>query len=331
MPYSSVESTRKRIPALKNMSEKAVRAFMHAFNSSYEKDKDETKAIKIGVNAAKKVKKQIIVKEDLSKIEKATFKDVKELLENAIKEKFLFENGYIESLDFDPEFVYIEVEYSEYKGNSNYRYYEVTYKIPYSLDGVTVSLGQNLIKVEKETKYTEVKDKVTQFYEDGNVNRSLEWVDEMINKAVDKIFKRKNKEETAEDNHIYIEKFQEDEMIAVEVMYSYPDEADGHKEGMTSDTIRKMVESANKALDEGRLSAGLFHSENRDDIEFLKIWVNECDCYIGDTFVPEGSALVKTKFHNKDLWDMRKSGELGGLSIGAKGDRVKNVEGNEDE
>jgi hypothetical protein len=263
-----------------------------------------------------------IIMEDLSKIEKATFKDVEDLLRRAIQEQFVFENGHVSwTVDFDQEYVYWDVNFYEYK-NGTERYYDVTYKVEYMLDGVTVSLGHKPVKVEKETSYKEIKDKHPLFSESGDVNKSKDYEDmNWVEGIIEKVFKRFKKEEK---DLVSIQKFVEEEMTAVEIMYSYPGETDGHGEGMSKETIMKMVESANKALDEGRLSSGLFHKENRDDIEILKIWVNEVDCEIGGTFVPEGSALVKTKFHNPELWQMRKSGELGGLSIGARGNKVEN-------
>ena len=93
---------------------------------------------------------------------------------------------------------------------------------------------------------------------------------------------------------------------------------------MDSETIHKMVDSANEAITKGTLSGGLFHKENSKDIEIVKAWVNECPCVIGETEVPEGQPIVKVKFHNTELWEMRKDGRLKGLSIGGKGKREPN-------
>lgn len=115
-----------------------------------------------------------------------------------------------------------------------------------------------------------------------------------------------------------IKQFNEEEQIAIEPMYCGPMQVDGHGEYMTEETIRGMVDSANDAIEKGKLSGGVFHKENLDEIEILKAWVNECDCIIGDTEVPEGQPIVKVKFHDTDLWNLRKEGKLRGLSIGGK-------------
>ena len=128
----------------------------------------------------------------------------------------------------------------------------------------------------------------------------------------------------SEDNsHLaVIKQFQEEEMIAVEPLYCLADEADAHKEGMTQETIRKMVDNFNTNID--NISGNISHVAMTDGFAPIKAWVNECECMIGDEYVPEGQPIVKVKFFNEVLWEARKAGELGGVSIGAKGKRTKN-------
>ena len=44
----------------------------------------------------------------------------------------------------------------------------------------------------------------------------------------------------------------------------------------------------------------------------------ESECVIGETVVPEGQPLVKLQFNTQEAWELRKSGDLMGVSIGAK-------------
>lgn len=123
-----------------------------------------------------------------------------------------------------------------------------------------------------------------------------------------------------------IKQFQEEEMVAIEWLYPVEEE-DLHGERMDLEEVRNMVASLNKANEEGRLAPNIGHVVNTDGWYLEKAWVNETDCMIGDTFVPEGWPLAKTRFTNKELWEARKSGQLTGLSIGARGRReVENVE-----
>jgi len=118
-----------------------------------------------------------------------------------------------------------------------------------------------------------------------------------------------------------IKQFDQDKMEAIEWLYPL-EEDDLHGEAMNLDEIKKMVTSLNEANTSGKLSPNIGHVQNTDSWYLVKAWVNETDCYIGDTFVPEGWPLAKTQFVDKSLWEARKDGRLTGLSIGARGKRV---------
>ena len=119
-----------------------------------------------------------------------------------------------------------------------------------------------------------------------------------------------------------IQKFNEEQMIAIEPLYCKPMEADLHEEGMTEEEIRKMVDDINSNID--TISGNIGHAINTDGFHFVKAWINECDCTIGDEYVPEGQPIIKVQFEDPKLWELRKSGKLQGLSIGALGVVVDN-------
>jgi len=264
---------------------------------------------------------QIIIKSPSVDIMKATSDDIRRYLYDALKANYIFENGWLYGVDYEEKegktLVYFTVEYYD-QG-----YYDITYGLEYKLDKVMVTFIGEMFEVKRETVYTPVKpenkvvaisdDGTNPFEEDGNIFLSLV-------KSLKSVFITK---EDAKKELPVIKQFNDDEMIAIEPMYTLPNVEDGHGESMDSETIYKMVESCNKAIADGRLSGGLFHSENVQEIEILKSWVNECDCIIGETEVPEGLPIVKVQFHDEELWDMRKNGILKGLSIGAKGERVE--------
>lgn len=115
--------------------------------------------------------------------------------------------------------------------------------------------------------------------------------------------------------------FEEEKMEVIEIMYCPPEYDDLHGERMSEIEIRKMVENFNLNID--KIKGNLGHVKNTDKFKPIKAWVNEVDCYIGETFVSEGTPLVKNKFYDAELYQMRKDGILQGVSIGALGETTK--------
>lgn len=115
-------------------------------------------------------------------------------------------------------------------------------------------------------------------------------------------------------------KFDEEQMQVIEVLYCPPEEDDLHGERMSDLEIRKMVDNFNENIT--NVSGNLGHMKNTDKFEPVKAWVNEVDCYIGDELVVEGTPLVKIQFNDPELYQARKDGVLKGLSIGAMGVKV---------
>lgn len=110
-------------------------------------------------------------------------------------------------------------------------------------------------------------------------------------------------------------KFDEEKMQAIEVMYCPPEEDDLHGERMTEEEIRNMVDNFNANID--NVSGNLGHILNTEKFKPIKAWVNEVECQIGDEIVAEGTPLVKIQFYDEDLYQARKTGQLQGLSVGA--------------
>ena len=116
-------------------------------------------------------------------------------------------------------------------------------------------------------------------------------------------------------------KFADEQMQVIEVMYCPPEYDDLHGERMSDLEIRKMVDNFNENI--ANVSGNLGHLKNTDKFKPVKAWVNEVDCYIGDELVVEGTPLVKIQFYDAELYQARKDGVLKGLSIGAMGRVVK--------
>ena len=112
-----------------------------------------------------------------------------------------------------------------------------------------------------------------------------------------------------------------EEMISYEVVYE-PNTKDAHGEWMSIETVQKACEDFNKYLEEGVVQPNLFHTQNTDYFTIEKSWiVPEIDMVVEATGekVKAGTWVAKIKYNNEDLWTLKKSGVIGGVSIGATG------------
>ena len=115
--------------------------------------------------------------------------------------------------------------------------------------------------------------------------------------------------------------FVEEQMVSYEVVYE-PDTKDAHGEWMSKDTIEKGCENFNSNLTSGIVKANLFHLGETDAFTIEKTWVHQdLDVIVKDTSQPikAGTWLAKLKFHDKDVWELKKAGIIQGVSIGGKG------------
>lgn len=237
----------------------------------------------------------------MNKIEKVLNRDKERAIQSALREKYDEDYPWVFEIDTDKSEAYFEM----YKEGSGYSTWMVTYSL--NADQTSATITSDEVEVVSQTEYKEI----TKSQEDGIVSRVL--------KGLVDHFGGTTKEAPPVETVPFIKQFQDEEMIAIEALYIEPDGVDGH--GWTADAgvLREMTESCNNAIQEGRLLCKYNHSEETDDFYFIKAWVNECDCYIGDKFVPEGQPMIKSKFTNTDAWERRKAGETAGVSIGARG------------
>lgn len=116
-----------------------------------------------------------------------------------------------------------------------------------------------------------------------------------------------------------IKQFQEDQMIAIEPLYIAIGDVDGVGDTYASPEVcYEMVKSFNQAIADGKMKGNYFHKVMTDDFSPVKAWINEVDCMIGETEVKEGMPLVKVQYNSEKAWELRKSGDFMGVSIGAR-------------
>lgn len=94
-----------------------------------------------------------------------------------------------------------------------------------------------------------------------------------------------------------------------------PDEVDLHGDIVSEDEVRKACHNFNKFSGQ----ANLFHLANTNTFEFAESYIAPADMVLGDKFVKKGTWLAVVQALDDKLWELMKSGEICGLSIGALG------------
>lgn len=112
-----------------------------------------------------------------------------------------------------------------------------------------------------------------------------------------------------------------EEQVSYEIVYE-PDVQDAHGQWMTAETIRKGCENFNQNLEAGVVQPNLYHIQNTDKFSIEKSWINEeLDVKVAGTDEPikAGAWVVKVKYHDSNLWELKKAGVVQGVSIGCMG------------
>ena len=92
-----------------------------------------------------------------------------------------------------------------------------------------------------------------------------------------------------------------------------PEEVDAHGDVTSEAEVRKACHNFNKYS----MKANLFHLVETDTFEFCESYCCPSDFVLGDKFVRKGTWLATIQSLDDSLWELIKSGEINGLSIGA--------------
>ena len=140
-------------------------------------------------------------------------------------------------------------------------------------------------------------------------NKLLEAFSEFLEKAVGSTVQEQQPEVVDE------------EMVSYEVIYE-PFTKDAHGEWMSDKTIEKAMENFNKNLEKGIVQPNLFHLKDTQAFTIESTWIQkELDVQVVQTgeVIKAGTWVAKIKYNDADLWQLKKAGIVGGVSIGATG------------
>lgn len=113
----------------------------------------------------------------------------------------------------------------------------------------------------------------------------------------------------------------DEEMVSYEVIYE-PFTKDAHGEWMSDKTIEKAMENFNKNLEKGIVQPNLFHLKDTESFTIESTWIQkELDVKViqTDEIIKAGTWVAKIRYNDADLWQLKKAGVVGGVSIGAVG------------
>lgn len=241
----------------------------------------------------------------MSDIEKATINDKHRNLSKAVDSLGDKDDYWYWMKDADEEYVYVG-------------YKDECYRVSYTMTDLgVVTLGEDKEKVIQETTFSVIPE--TEDVVEKKLDKVLGWIDKHFSGSSKKT-----------PDFPVIKQFEDEKMIVIEPLYIAPfdttGDIDGHNDVIFEEDVRYLVKSFNENLEKGNLGTKESHKEDVEYFSIIKAWVNECDCYIGDHFVPEGQPLVKNKFNDVDKWEERKNGDLCGVSIGASAREIEYLE-----
>lgn len=125
--------------------------------------------------------------------------------------------------------------------------------------------------------------------------------------------KRILKQEEVKKSTIPITKAVDEELKQATFIVMVPDEVDLHGDITSEAEVRKAMTNFNKYC----MKANLFHLVETDSFEFCESYCCPTDFVLGDKFVKKGTWLATIQSLDDNLWELIKSGEINGLSIGA--------------
>jgi hypothetical protein len=122
-----------------------------------------------------------------------------------------------------------------------------------------------------------------------------------------------NSEDEILGEKLSITKSVDEELKQATFIVMVPDEVDAHGDTTTEAEVRKACHNFNKYS----MKANLFHLVETSTFEFCESYCCPTDFVLGDKFVKKGTWLATVQSLDDNLWELIKSGDINGLSIGA--------------
>lgn len=116
------------------------------------------------------------------------------------------------------------------------------------------------------------------------------------------------------NKQIKLAKALNEELKQVTYVAMLPDSVDLAGDFTSAEEVRKAKESFNAS----QQRANLFHMSMTDTFSVLESYLAPTDFTLNEQTVLKGTWLMTLQIHDDSLWDLVKSGDINGISIGAE-------------
>ena len=118
----------------------------------------------------------------------------------------------------------------------------------------------------------------------------------------------------SKQNNVPVIKALNEELMQVTYVAMLPDSTDLAGDFTSAEEVRKAKESFNKS----EQRANLFHMSMTDTFAVIESYLAPADMILNNQAVLKGTWLMTHQIHDSDLWELVKSGDINGISIGAE-------------
>lgn len=110
-----------------------------------------------------------------------------------------------------------------------------------------------------------------------------------------------------------VKKSTNEELMQATFVVMVPDEVDLHGDIISEEEVRKSCHNFNKFCRQ----PNLMHIRKTTSFEFAESYILPADVEIEGKFIKKGTWLCTVQCLDKAVWELIKSGEISGVSIGA--------------
>ena len=118
----------------------------------------------------------------------------------------------------------------------------------------------------------------------------------------------------SKQNNVPVIKALNEELMQVTYVAMLPDSTDLAGDFTSAEEVRKAKESFNKS----EQRANLFHMSMTDTFTVIESYLAPADMILNNQAVLKGTWLMTLQINDSDLWELVKSGDINGISIGAE-------------